>query len=296
MPLEVQVHDAAGERLDVFLARTFPAYSRGYFQKLIKRDLVTVNGKTVTPHIALKEHDHILVTHEERTAACIPESRDLAIIHEDGDVILVNKSAGMVVHPACGHAAGTLLNALCGHAAGAYMPFLVHRLDKDTTGIMVVAKTEQAKSSLVRQFQKRAVKKVYRAVVHGVIDEQRGRIEAPIGRSPQDRKKMVVGPCATKMAVTEFSVLSRGNDYTLIEAYPVTGRTHQIRSHFSYIGHPVAGDVMYGGKKVIAGRPASRQLLHAYRLSFNHPRTGTRVSFSAEMPEDIRGHFHGQHA
>ncbi|MCX5777894.1 MAG: RluA family pseudouridine synthase [Elusimicrobia bacterium] len=282
------VESADGERLDLFLVRHNPGYSRGYFQKLIKNASVLVNGVVLTPHYAVRENDMITVRHEDRQPACVGEDISLDIIHEDDDILLINKPVGLVVHPACGHAGGTLLNALYGHARGAFVPFLVHRLDKNTSGVIVTVKNEKAKKSLVAQFQKRAVKKVYRALVKGVIIEQRVRIEAPIGRSQKDRKIMMVGPLAKKMAVTELSVIRRDKDYSCIEAYPVTGRTHQIRCHLAYIGHPVAGDTVYGGPEEIAGIPVIRQLLHAYSISFNHPGTGKRVEYGAPMPDDMK--------
>jgi 23S rRNA pseudouridine1911/1915/1917 synthase len=195
----------------------------------------------------------------------------------------------MVVHPACGHYDDTVLNALYAHAGGKFIPFLVHRLDKDTSGILVIAKNEKAKNSLVKQFEKRAVKKVYMTAVKGNINEDRGRIEAPLGRSPNDRKKIVVGPLAKKNSVTEFKVLFRSRDYSVLEVYPLTGRTHQIRSHMVYIGHPVIGDIYYGGPASSAGRTFVRQMLHARRISFTHPTTGKKVEFEAPVPDDMKG-------
>ncbi|MGA2091322.1 MAG: RluA family pseudouridine synthase [Endomicrobiales bacterium] len=285
---EICVESVNGERLDLFLVQQFPAYSRGYFQKLIKNSGVLVNGKCLTPHYAVRENDRITIRHEEHLPICQGEEIPLDIVYEDKDILLINKPVGLVVHPACGHATGTLLNALHGHARGTFVPLLVHRLDKNTSGIIVAAKNEKAKVSLAAQFQKRSVKKVYRAVVKGIIAEQKLRIEAPIGRSPKDRKIMMVGPLAKKMAVTELMVVHRGTEFSLVEAYPVTGRTHQIRCHLAYIGHPVAGDIVYGGPESIEGVPITRQLLHAYRISFNHPGTGKRVEYGAALPDDMK--------
>ena len=284
---EIEVTTPGGERIDVFLARSLSGYSRGYFQRLIKSGAVTVNGGTVVAHYQVKGGDRVRVLHAEETKGIASEDVPLDIIYEDDDLIVVNKAAGVVVHPACGHPSGTLLNALAGYSGGKYAPRLVHRLDKDTSGVIVAAKNERAKNSLVKQFQQRAVKKTYLAAVRGCVSESRGRVEAPLGRSPEDRKKMVVGPMAKKMAVTEFSVLSRSPDYSLLEAHPVTGRTHQIRSHMAYIGHPVLGDTAYGGPETIGSHRFGRQMLHAYRVSFMHPSAGKRVEFTAPPPSDI---------
>jgi 23S rRNA pseudouridine1911/1915/1917 synthase len=215
----------------------------------------------------------------------------LNIIYEDDDILILNKDAGIVVHPACGHQTGTILNALAGHAKGKFQPMLVHRLDNDTSGVLVVAKNERAKNSIVKQFQNRAVRKVYLVAVAGCVGENKGRIEAPLGRSPNDRKKIVVGPLAKKMAVTDFVVLKRRKEYSLLEIHPVTGRTHQIRSHMVFIGHPVLGDKTYGGKERIGDRLFLRQMLHAYKIGFNHPGTGKRVEFCAELPVDMHKLF-----
>jgi 23S rRNA pseudouridine1911/1915/1917 synthase len=241
----------------------------------------------VVSHYALRLGDRIAVNFITEAKVLLAEKIALDILYEDDDLVIVNKPAGMVVHPACGHASGTLLNALAGHAAGRFASLLVHRLDKDTSGVIITAKNERAKNSLVKQFQGRAVRKTYLAAVKGSVNESQGRIEAPLGRSPSDRKMMVVGPLAEKMAITEFSVVHRTPHYSLIEAHPVTGRTHQIRSHFAYIGHPVLGDAMYGGPERIDAREFHRQMLHAHHVSFTHPSTGKRVEFTAPPPEDI---------
>jgi 23S rRNA pseudouridine1911/1915/1917 synthase len=282
--------DDSNDRIDVWLCRHFGStYSRGYFQRLIDAGKVSVNAKKVSSHYRVRPDDEIDVELAEKEPHAIAaEDIPLDVLHEDDDIIVINKPVGLVVHPACGHPTGTLLNALWGRAAGKYQPMLVHRLDKDTSGVMVVAKNERAKNSLVRQFQKRSVRKVYLAAVLGCVTENKGLIEAPLGRSPEDRKKNVVGPLATKPAVTEFTVVYRSREYSLLEAHPVTGRTHQIRSHMAYIGHPVLGDITYGGPGQIKSHVFGRQMLHAYHLMFTHPSSGKRVEFTAPPPEDVR--------
>ena len=275
------------KRLDVYLTNLYPGYSRGYFQKLIKTGQATVNGKKVSSHYGIKEGDDINVSFAAAPTELVAQDMPLAIIYEDDDVMLINKPAGLVVHPACGHHDGTLLNALAGYAKDKFEPMLVHRLDKDTSGIMIVAKNERAKNSLVKQFQRHGVRKTYFAAAAGAISEEKGRIEAPLGRSPVDRRKIVVGPLASKMAITEFSVVYRSRGYSLLEVHPVTGRTHQIRSHLAYIGHPVLGDVTYGGPESVGSSVFKRQMLHAYKVSFIHPAKSKRMEFSAPLPEDM---------
>lgn len=275
------------ERLDVFLSRKYADYSRGYFQRLIKNGNVLLNGKAVLPSRDIKPGDTVSLDFIEEKKEIVSEKIDFGIIYEDGDILVLNKPAGLVVHPACGHQSGTLLNALFGHANGKYAPLMVHRLDKDTSGLMVVAKNERAKKSLVKQFQKRAVKKTYLAAVKGFISEKHGYIEAPLGRSPQDRKKIVVGPLSKKEAVTEFTVIKAGKEFSLLEVRPLTGRTHQIRSHLAYIEHPVVGDAVYGGPLEAGGKEFKRQMLHAYRIRFMHPTKGKQVEFTAELPKDM---------
>ena len=277
----------AGQRIDVFLERRYGGFSRGHYQRLIKLGKVTVNGKTVVPHYAVREGDFVIVTPDEQVKDMAAEQIPLDIVFEDNDIIAVNKAPGMVVHPACGHPSGTLMNALAGHAKGTFLPLMVHRLDKDTSGVILTAKNERAKNSLVKQFQNRAIHKTYLAAVQGYIAEAQGSIEAPLGRSPDDRKRMVVGPLADKMAVTEFTVTHRALGISLMEVHPVTGRTHQIRSHMAYIGHPVLGDVMYGGPLRMANFSFSRQMLHAWRIRFTHPGTGKTIEITAPPPSDI---------
>src|SRR3989339_819454 len=234
--------ETAGTRVDAYLASCLKEYSRGYFQRLIDMGHVLVNSQKTASSCRLKEGDEIEIIIVNKENKIKPENIPLEIVYEDKDIIVVNTRPGLVVHPACGHPEGTLVNALAGHFKGKFVPYLVHRLDKDTSGVMVVAKNEKVKASLVKQFQNRTISKEYIAAVGGNVSENEGRIEAPLGRSHQDRRKIVVGPLAKKMAITEFKVLSRHSGYTVVAAHPITGRTHQIRSHFAFIGHPVLGD------------------------------------------------------
>ena len=281
------------ERVDFYLASVYKDYSRSYFQKLTNKQKIFVNGKLVLVSHKLKRGDVISFEFEQEEKLRIkPEKIKLDIIYEDDDIILINKQPGIVVHPSYGHPSGTILNALMAHSKGKYNPYLVHRLDKDTSGLIIFAKNEKSKISISKQLQKRAVKKIYLAVVKGIIVENRGRIEAPLGRSTQNRKIMSVNPLAKKMAISEFKVLARRDGYTLVEVRIITGRTHQIRSHMKYINHPVIGDQQYGGSEVsIDGEKYSRQMLHAYHVTFTHPRTSKTVEFKAELPNDMNEIF-----
>ncbi|MDD5020574.1 MAG: RluA family pseudouridine synthase [Endomicrobiaceae bacterium] len=281
------------ERVDYFLNEKILDYSRTYFQKLIKNGHVLVNDKQVLPSHKLKKGDEIVYSFEEQETSISlkPEKIPLKVIYEDDDIILINKQSDIVVHQSFGHESGTLLNALLWHFKGKTKPFMVHRLDKDTTGAIIFAKNEKAKVSLSRQFQKRAVNKTYITAVSGIINEDQGRIEAPLGRSRTDRKIIEVGPFAKRMAITEFKVLSRTKQFTLLEVRIITGRTHQIRSHMKYIGHPVLGDVAYGGCTSLNNVEFKRQMLHSYKIRFSHPGKGKMVEFIADIPKDMAGLF-----
>ena len=280
------------ERLDCFMNKLHKEYSRTYFQNMIKEGNLLVNGKKVHPSYKAKQNDSIEYTIEEDVATTLkPENIPLNIIYEDDDVIVINKQADLVVHPSFGHETGTLLNALLYHFKGKYSPFMVHRLDKDTTGAIIFAKNEKSKVSLSKQFQKRTIHKTYVTAVTGTVVEEQGRIEAPLGRSMQNRKIIEVGPLAKKMAITEFKVLSRSRDVSLLEVHIITGRTHQIRSHMKYIGHPVLGDVDYGGSDHLKDIKFTRQMLHSYRVRFTHPVTSKEMEFVAPLPEDMKSLF-----
>ncbi|MDR1401013.1 MAG: RluA family pseudouridine synthase [Endomicrobium sp.] len=277
------------ERLDFYLASVYKDYSRSYFQKLIRKKKILVNNKVTSSSYRLEHGDVIIFEFEnEKRLLVEPESVKLDILYEDTDIIVVNKPAGIVVHPACGHLSGTLLNALVGYSKGDYKPYLMHRLDKDTSGVVISAKNEKTKANILKQFQNREVRKIYYAAVKGAVIENRGKVEAPLSRSPQNRKLMTVNSLAKKMAITEFKTILRNDGYTLLKIRIITGRTHQIRSHMKYINHPVVGDQQYGGPKTINGRQFNRQMLHSYSISFTHPETKNIVEFTAEMPIDMK--------
>ena len=285
--------DRDGERLDVFLARMDETLSRSRVQRLIADGHVMVDGKTPKASQRLSEGATVAVEMPEPEAADIlPEQIPLDILYEDEDVIVVNKARGMVVHPAAGVSRGTLVNALLAHCKdlsginGALRPGIVHRLDKDTSGVMIAAKNDAAHRSLAEQIQQKTAKRVYWAILTGNIAEEEGVIHGAIGRNPKDRQKMAVVRENGKDATTKFRVLERFGAYTLVECRLMTGRTHQIRVHMAYIGHPVVGDPKYGAKKCpfsIEG-----QALHSKTLMFTHPRTGERMEFEAPLPEDMQ--------
>jgi 23S rRNA pseudouridine1911/1915/1917 synthase len=287
----ITVEDNEGDRLDVFLTRKFPESSRSYIQRLINSGDVKLNGSATSSSHSVKIGEQVSLVFHEKISEAVAQDIPLNIIHEDRDILIINKPAGLVVHPACGHESGTLVNAILGYSKGKFQPLLVHRLDKDTSGVMIVAKNERARTSIVKQFQKRVVKKTYLLIAEGRINEKKGSIDAPLGRSLQDRKKIVVGPLSKKESVTEFEVIERTANYTLVKAHPLTGRTHQIRSHFAYIGHPIVGDETYGGRIVIDNKKFKRQMLHAYTISFTHPSLHKTISFQAPVPGDMKKYF-----
>jgi len=285
-----------GKRLDLYLSSSFPDHSRNFLQKMITQGDILVNGKTVSRHYKVKEKDVVTINLPTvKHYRAFPEKIPLDIIYEDEAVIVLNKPAGIVVHPACGNYSGTLVNALLYHfpnlTRGKFPDInrvgLVHRLDKDTSGVMVVAKNNTSLSRLAKQFENRKVEKVYLALVFGKIINPEGSIEAPVGRKITDRRKMAVTSISSRQAITDFRVREILGDFTLLEVRPKTGRTHQIRVHLAHIGHPVVGDGEYG-------RPApknwrvNRQLLHAYKLGFIHPVKKDWVRFTAPLPKDFK--------
>ncbi|MDA2404065.1 RluA family pseudouridine synthase [Bacillus cereus] len=287
----VQVTVAAeqkNERIDKFVAGINNEWSRTQVQQWIKDDVVTVNGKAVKGNYKVKEEDEITVTIPEPEELDIqPEDLNLEIYYEDADVLVVNKPRGMVVHPAPGHTSGTLVNGLMHHCTdlsginGVMRPGIVHRIDKDTSGLLMVAKNDMAHESLVNQLVAKTVTRRYKAIVHGVIPHDKGTIDAPIARDKKERQSMTVEENG-KNAVTHFQVLERFKDFTLVECRLETGRTHQIRVHMKYIGYPLAGDPKYGPKKTL---DMNGQALHACILGFDHPRTGEYIQFEAPIPE-----------
>jgi len=307
----VRVTDGAGERLDAYLAARIPDLSRSAVGRLIEEGRVTVGGAPAKPSYKVRTGDRITVeipppapTH--LAAQDIP----LDIVYEDSDIIVVNKPRGMTTHPAPGSPAGTLVNALLARThdlsgvGGVQRPGIVHRLDKDTSGLIVVAKNDRAHVGLQAQIQKRTAGRRYAALVWGNTRFQKAVVDAPVGRHPVDRKKMAVVTEGTRArpAVTDLSVVERLGGFTLLEAWLRTGRTHQIRVHCAYIGHPVVGDPVYAGKRSLPGRFGTReraefdrllhavggQALHAYRLSFDHPLTGQKMDFEAPIPPDMQ--------
>ena len=290
------------ERLDVFLRTKFPAVSRGAMQRLIEQGHVRVDGKTVKPTHSPRAGEKIEVHWPEaRPAEAQPEEIPLDILFEDKSLIVVNKPAGLVVHPAAGHEEHTLVNALLFHCKGSLSgiggvarPGIVHRLDKETSGCLVVAKNDETHIALSEQFANRVVKKVYHAIVCGEVPREAGEIHAAIARHPTHRKRMAVQDDSDgRAAHTSYRVLEKLNHATLVEAQIHTGRTHQIRVHLQHLGHPVVGDDTYGSTKnkrlkELANYAAPRVLLHAKELSFIHPRTQKTLKFSAPLPDDFK--------
>ncbi len=282
----------AGERLDIFLTKQMPDISRSAVQRLISSGDVTVNKKITKANYKVQELDDIQVSIPEiKTLELTAEEIPLAILYEDSDIIIINKSRGMVVHPAPGNHNGTLVNALLEHCEdlsginGVARPGIVHRLDKDTSGVMAVAKSDRAHVSLAKQIKDRTASRRYLAIVYGNIKEDHGVIKAPIGRHPSERKKMAVTFTNSKEATTRFRVMERFGDYTLVECKLLTGRTHQIRVHMTYIGHSVVGDPKYGPGRMpfsIIG-----QALHSAELRISHPVTEESMTFTAPLPEDM---------
>jgi len=286
--------EAVGERLDKIIAAELPELSRTQVQRLMEDGLVALEGKVVTKAGQRLERR---ATVEVRLpppapAGALPEAIPLDIIFENDDVLVIDKPAGMVVHPAAGHGQGTLVNAVLGRAPGlegvgdAQRPGIVHRLDKDTSGLIVVAKNDAAHRELQRQFKDREVEKVYLALLDGRPPTDAGRVEAAIGRDVRDRKRMAVVPERRgRPAVTEYRVLEKFAEHTFVEARLLTGRTHQLRLHFAYLKCPVAGDTVYGRRT--PSLPLDRQFLHAARLTLKLPGTGKARIFSAPLPEDL---------
>ena len=279
----------SGKRLDKLLSEFLREYSRSFIQNLFTDELVMCNGKVVSKSFKPKTGDVIgFVVPEPKELSLEPENIPLEIMYEDDDLLVVNKPRGMVVHPAPGNYSGTLVNALLYHCKGnlsgingIIRPGIVHRIDKDTSGLLLVAKNDSAHVSLSEQIAVHSLDREYRAVIHGHLKETEGLVDAPIGRSPTDRKKMCVTKQNSKNAVTHYTVLEEYKDFSYIALKLETGRTHQIRVHLSYLGHPVAGDPVYGPKN---GVNLNGQCLHAGLLGFIHPSTGEHIIVEAPLP------------
>lgn len=282
--------DTDGIRIDVFLSERLPHISRSGIQKLMERELVLLNGAPVRKNHKVSKGEGFDVTLPEPVKTGT-EAQDipLDVVFEDDDVIVVNKPRGMVVHPSPGHPDGTLVNALLAHCGeslsgigGEIRPGIVHRIDKDTSGLVIAAKNDAAHLSLSAQLKNRSLSRIYEAVVLGNIKDDAGTIDAPIGRHPNDRKRQTVTERNSRNAVTHYEVLGRYNGYTHVRCRLETGRTHQIRVHMTHIGHPVLGDLVYGRKKPEKG--LSGQCLHARELKFIHPGTGEQIALQTELP------------
>ncbi|MBI3615514.1 MAG: RluA family pseudouridine synthase [Candidatus Omnitrophica bacterium] len=289
--------DAIPQRLDRYLTVILPDSSRAQIQKLISGGHIQVDGKSVKPsHRIIPGKKLSIEIPPPAPMNLKPEPIPLKIVYEDKYLLVVNKPAGLVVHPAAGNPSGTLVNALLAHGgrlssvAGPFKPGIVHRLDKDTSGLLLVAKDDATHRHLSEQFASRKVHRVYLALVQGLVRRQEGVIDAPIGRHPVKRQRMAVRYDATRDAVTRYRVLKRFSTATFLELTPQTGRTHQLRVHLAHLGHPILGDTRYGVQAgpstgLRAGFP--RQALHAHRLGFNHPHSGRWVEFQSPWPEDL---------
>lgn len=305
--MERQVHnvraDEAGMRLDVLLGQLDPLPSRAAAQRAIAEGRVRVNGEIVSKGYRPHAGDRIEVfLDDDESADLVPEDIPLDIRFEDAHLIVLSKPAGLVVHPARGHATGTLVHALLAHTddlgtqAGEERPGIVHRLDKDTSGLMMVAKDDETQAALSDALKLRSVERRYVTLVHGYIAPDSGLIDAPLGRHPKDRVRIAVSDHGSaKQSVTTFRVLERfmagvhDDGYTLVECKLYTGRTHQIRVHMQYIDHPVVGDPMYGRRRPKVDLGLDRQFLHAYRIAFEHPVTGERIDLLDPLPADLAG-------
>lgn len=289
--------DNLNERLDVFLTRMRPDFSRAHIQRLIAEGCVLVGGVLRKGNFRLKLEDEVsLEVPDAKNVEILPENIPLDILYEDNDIIVVNKARGMVVHPAAGISSGTLVNALLYHCRdlsginGEIRPGIVHRLDKDTSGVMVAAKNDKAHISLAKQIQDKTAHRTYIAIVWNNIKEEAGIIRGDIGRHPTDRKKMAIVQDNGKPAVTHFKVLERFGDCTLVECRLETGRTHQIRVHMTHIGHPLVGDTKYGAArhgKIKGNFAIQGQALHSVSLELTHPTTGERMKFTSPVPDDM---------
>ena len=283
--------EETGERIDSFLSGK-TEFTRTRIQQLIKDKNITVNGKATKSSYKIEENDEIAIeVPEAETTEIKPENIKIDIVYEDSDIAVINKQAGLVVHPAHGHYSGTLVNAILYHIKdlsginGEIRPGIVHRLDKDTSGLIVIAKNDKVHTALTEMFQEKKIKKTYLAILKGKLNKSEGKIVTQIGRDKNDRKKMTVIDDITKgkNAITNYKVVSQNNLFTLVKVNIETGRTHQIRVHMRHLGYPILGDSVYGRKD-----NEKRQMLHAYKLEFLHPVTGHQMEFTGEIPEDFQ--------
>lgn len=293
--------EKGGERIDKYLSEQLEDMTRSHIQKLIKENMVRVNGMTVKSNFKLSASDQIEVEIPElKEPDILPENIPLDILYEDQDILVVNKPKGMVVHPAPGHYTGTLVNAIMYHCKdnlsginGVMRPGIVHRIDMDTTGSLLICKNDRAHQALAKQLKEHSITRKYHAIVHGRLKEDEGTIDKPIGRHPIDRKKMSVHCTNGREAVTYYRVLKRFQQFTYIECQLETGRTHQIRVHMSSIGHPILGDQVYGPAK--CPYKLQGQTLHAKVLGITHPTTGKYMEFDAPLPDYFQGLLEKMH-
>lgn len=287
---QIEVEDGE-ERIDKWISRSFQNLSRSYIQKLIKDNKVFVNGKPQKASYRLKADDEILFQIPEAVEpSIVAEDIPISVLYEDEDILIVDKPKGMVVHPAPGHYSGTLVNAVMFHCKehlsginGVMRPGIVHRIDKDTTGSLIICKNDFTHNAIAAQLKTHSITRKYRGIVHGRLEDEQDTIKTLIGRDAKDRKKMAVCKENGKEAITHYQVLKRFHDYSYIECQLETGRTHQIRVHMASIGHPLLGDTLYGGKT--AGFRLTGQTLHAMTIGFIHPSTGKYLEVSAPLPE-----------
>lgn len=289
--------EEAGQRLDRYLVNALSELSRSAIQQLIVSEAVLVNKRTTKASYALRTGDEIFIDRglqKGREQQTRPHALPLDILYEDDDLLIINKAPGMVVHPAPGHSDDTLVNALLSHYPNLqafdekHRPGIVHRLDRDTSGLLIVAKSARAQATLIEQMQRHEIVKRYLALVEGVIALDQGSIDAPIGRDPRHRQQMAITVVGSREARTYFRVLERFQRHTLLLLQLETGRTHQIRVHLKAIGHPVVGDPTYGSGNIARGIVLQRQFLHAYQLVFKHPGSGRPLEFEAPLPSDLQ--------
>ena len=289
----------SGQRIDKALSE-LTEFTRSHIQKILENGEVTVNNKAVSKGYKLSEGDEVsFVPPEPEPIQTKPENIPLDVVYEDDDLLVVNKPRGMVVHPAAGNPDGTLVNALLYHCGdslsginGVIRPGIVHRIDKDTSGLLIVAKNDFSHEKLAAQIKEHSFTRQYRAVVHGRFKEESGTVDAPIGRSPKDRKKMCVTQKNSRTAVTHYEVIEQSDKFSYLKVTLETGRTHQIRVHMSHIGHPVAGDMVYGPKNGVTS--LNGQCLHAGLIGFIHPRDGRYIELEADLPDYFRSFLKSQ--